>query len=86
MDNIYQSIEILSKEKGIDAQIVLDAVKDAMLIAARKHFKTTENYDAVFDQKSGGLKHEIAHVDFPYRSVWFNHSSGVAAVNTLMYG
>ena len=56
MDNIYQSIEILSKEKGIDAQIVLDAVKDAMLIAARKHFRTTENYDAVFDEKSGGLK------------------------------
>ena len=56
MDNIYQSIEILSKEKGIDSQIVLDAVKDAMLIAARKHFRTTENYDAVFDETSGGLK------------------------------
>ncbi|MDP9171830.1 MAG: transcription termination factor NusA [Acidobacteriota bacterium] len=56
MDSIYQSIEILSKEKGIDTQIVLDAVKDAMLIAARKHFRTTENYDAVFDENSGGLK------------------------------
>jgi N utilization substance protein A len=56
VDSIYQSIEILSKEKGIDAQIVLDAVKDAMLIAARKHFRTTENYEAVFDQNSGGLR------------------------------
>jgi N utilization substance protein A len=56
VDSIYQSIEILSKEKGIDARIVLDAVKDAMLIAARKHFRTMENYDAVFDEKSGGLK------------------------------
>lgn len=55
MESIYQSIEILSKEKGIDTQIVLDAVKDAMLIAARKHFRTTENYDADFDPK-GGLK------------------------------
>ena len=55
MDSIYQSIEILSKEKGIDPQIVLDAVKDAMLIAARKHFRTTENYDAVFE-RSGGIK------------------------------
>ncbi len=52
MDSIYQSIEILSKEKGIDAQIVLDAVKDAMLIAARKHFRTVENYEAVFDENS----------------------------------
>ena len=44
MDSIYQSIELLSKEKGIDTQIVLDAVKDAMLLAARKHFRTNENY------------------------------------------
>ena len=34
MGTIYQSIEILSKEKGIDPQIVIDAVKDAMLVAA----------------------------------------------------
>ena len=53
MDSIYQSIEILSKEKGIDAQIVLDAVKDAMLLAARKHFRTNENYEADFSGKEG---------------------------------
>ena len=56
MESIYQSIEILSKEKGIDAQIVLDAVKDAMLIAARKHFRTVENYEAEFDEKDGCIK------------------------------
>ena len=42
MASIYQSIEMLSKEKGIDPQIVLDAVKDAMLAAARKHFRSQE--------------------------------------------
>lgn len=51
MASIYQSIEILSKEKGIDAQIVLDAVKDAMLVAARKQFKTNEDLAADFDEK-----------------------------------
>jgi transcription termination/antitermination protein NusA len=56
VESIYQSIEILSKEKGIDTQIVLDAVKDAMLIAARKHFRTNENYEADFDTQSGGIK------------------------------
>ncbi len=56
MESIFQSIEILSKEKGIDSQIVLDAVKDAMLIAARKHFRTNEDYVADIDQKSGSLK------------------------------
>jgi hypothetical protein len=43
LETIFQSIEILSKEKGIDPQIVLDAVKDAMLIAARKRFRDYEN-------------------------------------------
>jgi N utilization substance protein A len=56
VESITQSIEILSKEKGIDAQIVLDAVKDAMLIAARKHFRNMENYEADFDDRSGGIK------------------------------
>jgi len=56
VENIYQSIEILSKEKGIDPQIVLDAVKDAMLIAARKHFRTVENYEADFEDKNGGIR------------------------------
>jgi N utilization substance protein A len=56
VDSIYQSIELLSKEKGIDTQIVLDAVKDAMLLAARKHFHNNENYEVDFDDRSGGLK------------------------------
>jgi N utilization substance protein A len=56
LETIYQSIEILSKEKGIDVQIVLDAVKDAMLIAARKHFRTEEDYVADVDEKTGALR------------------------------
>ncbi|MCU1294304.1 MAG: NusA antitermination factor [Bryobacterales bacterium] len=55
MASIYQSIEILSKEKGIDPQIVLDAVKDAMLAAARKHFKSQEDLVADLDEKSGNI-------------------------------
>ena len=55
METIYQSIEILSKEKGIDPQIVLDAVKDAMLIAARKHFRTNEDYVAGVNEKTGAI-------------------------------
>lgn len=55
MASIYQSIEILSKEKGIDPQIVLDAVKDAMLVAARKQFRGNEELIAELDQKTGGI-------------------------------
>jgi transcription termination/antitermination protein NusA len=56
LETIFQSIEILSKEKGIDPQIVLDAVKDAMLIAARKHYRTNEDYLADMDPKTGAIK------------------------------
>ncbi len=56
MPSIYQSIEILSKEKGIDPQIVLDAVKDAMLAAARKHFRSQEDLVADLDPDSGNLQ------------------------------
>ena len=56
METIFQSIEILSKEKGIDPQIVFDAVKDAMLIAARKHYRTNEDYVADMDPKTGAIR------------------------------
>ncbi len=52
---IYQSIEILSKEKGIDPQIVLEAVKDAMLVAARKHYRTEEDLVAEMDERTGAI-------------------------------
>jgi N utilization substance protein A len=56
LETIFQSIEILSKEKGIDPQIVFDAVKDAMLIAARKHYRTNEDYIADMDPKTGAIQ------------------------------
>src|SRR5579885_1012969 len=47
---------MLSKEKGIDPQIVLDAVKDAMLAAARKHFRSQEDLVADLDETSGNIQ------------------------------
>ena len=52
MASIFESIEILSKEKGIDPQIVINAVKDAMLVAARKQFRTNEDLAAEVDPKT----------------------------------
>jgi N utilization substance protein A len=55
MASIYQSIELLSKEKGIDTQIVLDAVKDALQVAARKHYRSNEDYIAELNEKTGSI-------------------------------
>ncbi len=74
MASIYQSIEILSKEKGIDPQIVLDAVKDAMLAAARKHFRSQEDLIADLDQSTGNIqiysvKQVVDAVDDPLKQI-----------------
>jgi transcription termination/antitermination protein NusA len=70
---IYQSIEILSKEKGIDPQIVIDAVKDAMLVAARKHFRTTEDLVAAFNEAGAleiyGVKKVVESVQDPIKEI-----------------
>jgi N utilization substance protein A len=54
--SIFESIEILSKEKGIDPQIVISAVKDAMLVAARKQFRTNEDLVAEVDPKTDAIQ------------------------------
>ena len=74
MASIYQSIEILSKEKGIDPQIIIDAVKDAMLVAARKHFRTTEDLVADFNDRTGaleiyGVKKVVEDVQDPVKEI-----------------
>jgi N utilization substance protein A len=56
LGNIYQSIEVLSKEKGIDPQIIRDAVKDAMLVAARKHFHANEELVAEMEDGTGAIQ------------------------------
>jgi N utilization substance protein A len=72
--SIYQSIELLSKEKGIDPQIVLDAVKDAMLAAARKHFRSQEDLIADLDESTGNInifsiKQVVETVEDPYKQI-----------------
>ncbi len=82
MASIYQSIEILSKEKGIDPQIVIDAVKDAMLVAARKHFRTTEDLVAAFNDQTGaleiyGVKKVVEDVQDPVKEISLNDAQRI---------
>lgn len=65
MGSIYQIVEIVSKEKGIDPQIVMDAVKDAMIVAARKQFRTNEDLIADFDDKKGFQLYAVRRVADP---------------------
>src|SRR5437879_6459096 len=53
---LYQQIEGLSKEKGIDPAIVGGAVEDAVAVATRKNLKTQENLRGVLDKESGAIE------------------------------
>jgi N utilization substance protein A len=52
---IYNVIDALSREKGIDPQIVVSAVEDAIVAATRKKDKSQENLRAEFDKDSGKI-------------------------------
>ena len=48
-----QTIEALAKEKGIEADVVIGAIEDAVLTASRKYYKTNENLKTRFNQETG---------------------------------
>ncbi|MGH9600874.1 MAG: transcription termination factor NusA [Terriglobales bacterium] len=52
---LYQQIDALSREKGIDPQIVVSAVEDAIVAATRKSYKSMENLRAALDKESGQI-------------------------------
>ncbi len=53
---LYQSIEAISREKGIDPQIVVAAVEDAIALATRKYYKTNENLRGELDKETGAIR------------------------------
>src|SRR5881227_1480110 len=53
---IYNVIDALSREKGIDPQIVVSAVQDAIVAATRKKDKSQENLIGELDKDSGMIR------------------------------
>ena len=50
---IFQAIEAVGREKGIDVEIIIQAVEDAYAAAAKKHFHSNEDLGARLDRDSG---------------------------------
>jgi N utilization substance protein A len=53
---LYQTIETLSRDKGIDPGIVVGAVEDAIALATRKYYKTQENVRGEMDRETGEIR------------------------------
>ena len=53
---LYNVIDALSREKGINPEIVVSAVEDAIVVATRKYYKTQETLRAELDKESGQIR------------------------------
>ncbi|HEV2417671.1 MAG TPA: NusA N-terminal domain-containing protein, partial [Terriglobia bacterium] len=53
---LYQTIDQLSREKGIDPQVIISAVEDAILVATRKYYKSSEDLESHFNKETGAVE------------------------------
>jgi len=53
---LFQTIDQLSREKGIDSQIIVAAVEDAVLVATRKYYKSAEDLQSHFNKVTGQVE------------------------------
>jgi len=53
---LMQTIESLAKEKGIEPEVIIAAIEDAVLTASRKYYKSTENLKTKFNQETGQVE------------------------------
>ena len=71
---LLQIVDQLSREKGIEAQIIISAIEDAMLVAARKYYKTGEELRTTLNRETGqveiyALKKVVDPVVNPLREI-----------------
>src|SRR3989304_5443427 len=71
---LLQIVDQMSREKGIEAQIIVSAIEDAMLVAARKYYKTNEELRSELNRETGqveifALKKVVEQVANPLREI-----------------
>jgi len=71
---LFQTIDQISREKGIDPQIVIHAIEDAIVVASRKYFKSNEELRGRINQDTGeidvyALRKVVEEVTNPDREI-----------------
>ncbi len=52
---LLQQIELISREKHIEPDVIVAAIEDAMVVAARKYYKTEEDLRSKFNPDTGHI-------------------------------
>ena len=55
-NTLSQTIDLISKEKGIEPEVIQSALEDAMVAAAKKFFKTEEELEARYNPETGTIE------------------------------
>ena len=50
---LFQTIEQISREKHIEPEVIVAAIEDAMVVAARKYYRTEEDLRSKFNPETG---------------------------------
>lgn len=53
---LYQTIEQISREKHIEPEVIVAAIEEAIVVAARKFYKTDEDLRSKFNQETGQVE------------------------------
>lgn len=76
---LAETIDQLSREKNIDADVIVSAMEDAVVMASRKQFRTKEDLHALYNRESGqielyAVKRVVAQVVNPDLEIDFNEA------------
>jgi len=79
---LQQTIEALAKEKGIEPDVVISAIEEAVATASRKYYKTGENLKTRFNLETGqvdlfALKTVVEEVTNPATEIGLNEARGL---------
>ena len=71
---LQQTIEALAKEKGIEPDVIITAIEDAVLTASRKYYKSTEDLRTKFNHDTGqvelfAVRHIVEEVTDPLTEI-----------------
>src|SRR5215210_4907521 len=95
---LIQTIEALAKEKGIEPDVVITAIEEAVATASRKYYKTGENLKTRFNTETGqvdlfALKTVVEEVVTPATEISLNEARemyrplyGDAVANSIELG
>ncbi|MDH3628977.1 MAG: transcription termination factor NusA, partial [Acidobacteriota bacterium] len=64
---LFQQIELIGREKGLDTEVVIQALEEAYAAATRKYYSSKQDFGARFDRDSGKFevfsKHTVVEED-----------------------